>query len=85
MGSFSEGNRTWTILTTTTGITGFNAASWTIGTGSFTSSPTWAGTWELTQSVNDLVLSYAIPEPGTWALLAFSLTAVMVLRRRRKK
>ncbi|MFZ4778028.1 MAG: PEP-CTERM sorting domain-containing protein [Terrimicrobiaceae bacterium] len=25
----------------------------------------------------------AIPEPATWALLAFSLTSVMVLRRRR--
>ena len=25
-----------------------------------------------------------IPEPATWALLAFSLTAVMVLRRRRE-
>jgi hypothetical protein len=26
----------------------------------------------------------AVPEPSTWALLAFSLTAVMVLRRRRR-
>ena len=26
---------------------------------------------------------YAVPEPETWALLAFSLTTVMVLRRRR--
>jgi len=25
----------------------------------------------------------AIPEPGTWALLAFSLTTMVVLRRRR--
>jgi hypothetical protein len=25
----------------------------------------------------------AIPEPATWALLAFSLTTVVVLRRRR--
>jgi len=24
-----------------------------------------------------------VPEPATWALLAFSLTTVMVLRRRR--
>jgi len=30
----------------------------------------------------DLVV--AVPEPSTWALLAFSLTTVMVLRRRRK-
>ena len=33
---------------------------------------------------NDLVLQ-AVPEPATWALLAFSLTAVVVLRRRRIK
>ena len=29
------------------------------------------------------VLIVAVPEPATWALLAFSLTTVMVLRRRR--
>ncbi|MFZ4778738.1 MAG: PEP-CTERM sorting domain-containing protein [Terrimicrobiaceae bacterium] len=26
-----------------------------------------------------------MPEPATWGLLAFSLTTVMVLRRRRKE
>ena len=31
---------------------------------------------------NDVAL-YAIPEPGTWALLAFSLATIIVLRRRR--
>jgi hypothetical protein len=31
---------------------------------------------------NDVAL-YAIPEPGTWALLALTLTTVIVLRRRR--
>jgi hypothetical protein len=25
----------------------------------------------------------AVPEPSTWALLAFSLTAVLLIRRRR--
>ena len=30
-----------------------------------------------------LWVTYSIPEPSTWALLAFSLTTVMVLRRRR--
>ena len=35
---------------------------------------------------NHLVTGYyeVVPEPATWALLAFSLTTVMVLRRRRK-
>jgi autotransporter-associated beta strand protein len=36
------------------------------------------------QSGNDLYLNYAVPEPTTWALLAASLTTVMVLRRRRR-
>ena len=36
----------------------------------------------ISQVGNDLVLN-AVPEPATWALLAFSLTTVMVLRRRR--
>ena len=31
-----------------------------------------------------LWVTYSIPEPATWALLAFSLTTVMVLRRRRR-
>ena len=34
---------------------------------------------------NVLVTSYAYPEPATWVLLAFSLTAVIVLRWRRVK
>lgn len=42
-----------------------------------------SGTNSFSGSGNDLVIQ-AIPEPATWALLAFSLTTVMVLRRRRK-
>jgi len=37
---------------------------------------------ELSISGNNLVVD-VVPEPATWALLAFSLTTVMVLRRRR--
>jgi len=37
---------------------------------------------ELSISGNNLVVD-VVPEPSTWALLAFSLTTVMVLRRRR--
>ncbi|MEI6491026.1 MAG: autotransporter-associated beta strand repeat-containing protein [Verrucomicrobiota bacterium] len=39
-------------------------------------------TWTFTQSDGVLGLN-VVPEPATWALLAFSLTTVMVLRRRR--
>ncbi len=40
------------------------------------------GTNTFSGSGNDLVIQ-AVPEPATWALLAFSLTTVLVLRRRR--
>ena len=72
------------VLNTTTGISGFNAANWTLLTTNFTSSPAYGGTFSLAQASNDLVLSYAVPEPSTWALLAVSLATVMVLRRRRR-
>ncbi len=85
VGGFSDVNRTWTILTTTTGITGFNASNWTIATTNFTSSPAWTGAWSITQSVNDLTLNYtAVPEPSTWFLVALSGTFFMVMRRRRQ-
>jgi autotransporter-associated beta strand protein len=84
--NFSETNRSWTILTTTTGITGFDAANWTIGTGSFTSTPTWAGTWALSQSGNDLLLSYtAVPEPGAWAMVLSGLGMLLVGQRIRRR
>ena len=83
VGGYIDQARTWHILTTTTGITGFNALNWTLNTTGFTSSPAFTGSFSLGVTGNDLVLSYAVPEPATWALLAFSMTTVMVLRRRR--
>jgi autotransporter-associated beta strand protein len=77
--NFSEINRSWTILTST-GITGFNAANWSINTTGFTDPDT--GTWSLGQSGNNLVLSYApIPEPR--AALLGGLGLLMLLWRRR--
>jgi hypothetical protein len=40
-------------------------------------------TYSFLDSTNTLGIT-AVPEPATWALLAFSLTTVMVLRRRRQ-
>lgn len=85
VGSFSDVNRSWKILTTTTGITGFDAANWTISTGNFTSSPTWSGTWSLAKSGNDLVLAYAIPEPSAVALLSIGIFASGLLAIRRSR
>ncbi|OYV02612.1 MAG: hypothetical protein CFE26_21935, partial [Verrucomicrobiales bacterium VVV1] len=59
--NFSETDRSWTILTSSR-LTGFNAANWTINTAGFANPD--AGTWALAQSGNNLVLSYpAVPEP----------------------
>ena len=78
--NFSEVNRSWTILTSS-GITGFNAANWSINTTNFTNSYT--GAWVIAQSGNDLVLSYnAIPEPNITMLLG-SMGLFALVRRRR--
>lgn len=79
--NFTETSKVWTILTTSGGITGFDALEWGINDQGFTNS--FAGDWSLDQSGNDLVLSYntVIPEPGTTLLAA--LGALALLRRKR--
>ena len=41
-------------------------------------------TFDMGAGLGNNVMLQVVPEPTTWALLAFSLTTVMVLRRRRK-
>jgi len=79
--NFSEINRSWTILTTSGGISNFNAASWSINTTGFSDPDT--GNWSLAQNGNDLVLSYnVIPEPHV-SLLG-GLGVLLLLGRRRR-
>lgn len=64
-----------------TGLTGSEAglasiASWTI------TNAGWAGTFSYNSGSVDLNLT-AIPEPGTWGLLAAGLAALVIFRRRR--
>jgi fibronectin-binding autotransporter adhesin len=61
--------------------TGFYAGTWTPGGGNFTLS-SGGQTLTFSQGTGNLTV---VPEPAIWALLAFSLTTVMVLRRRSAK
>ena len=55
-----------------------------VDTSGFTNNNAAPGTFSVTNVGSVLFLTYvAVPEPATWALLAFSLTTVMVMRRRR--
>ena len=77
---FTETSKSWTILTTTTGISGFNASTWTLDTTGFLDEE--AGSWSLASTGNDLVLSYTvIPEPK--AALLGGLGILLLFRRRR--
>jgi T5SS/PEP-CTERM-associated repeat protein len=82
----------WTILTASDGITGFSADKFNIntaainGTGGFTNALAPLGTFSMLQSGNDLKLTYVVPEPSTYALLALAAGGLgaHVWRRRRK-
>lgn len=73
----------WTIATTTEGITGFDADFFNLDTVGFKNSFT-GGSFNIEQSGNNMVLNYvgAVPEPGRAVLLLGGLIT-MALRRRR--
>ncbi|MEX1116176.1 MAG: autotransporter-associated beta strand repeat-containing protein [Akkermansiaceae bacterium] len=81
--------QSWIILTTTGGITGFDAADFLInvgannGTGGFSNVLDAGGAFSLGSTGSNLVLTYAvIPEPSAALLGGFGLLAL--LRRRRR-
>ena len=86
---FAETDQSWTILTASGGITGFDENTWLIDSSGFTN--LYTGDWSLEQASfgaggDALVLNYTvagIPEPSTIILAALGLMGV-TFRRRRK-
>ena len=76
----------WTILTTTTGISGFDTAAFNINTSGFSNSFTGTFLIELVNGGNGLAITY-VPEPSTIALGIIGAAAMVGLsfRRRNKK
>jgi autotransporter-associated beta strand protein len=85
VGNFSDTNRSWTILTTTGGISGFDPAQWTISTANFTSNPAATGSWSISNVGSDLVLNFVVvPEPATLTLACMGAVLAGLAARRRR-
>ena len=84
--------QSWDILVAVGGITGFDAADFNIrtnstnGTGGFANS-LGGGFFGIEQQGNVISLTYTVPEPSTYALLALSAAAIgaHIVRRRKSK
>lgn len=81
--NFSEIDRSWNIITTTGGITGFDAADWTIDTSGFTNAD--SGFWSLNENDGNIILSYTLtPVPEPSSVLLGTLGLLFLMRRQRK-
>ena len=74
-GSLAHGAYTLFTADVANAYSGFGSLSIGTGLGAYTGSTL--------QVVGNNIMLNVVPEPTTWALLAFSLTTVMVMRRRR--
>lgn len=79
----------WKLADFVNPVAGFDSAAFNVDRSAFSNAATGTFAVVLGDTVSggnsgQLYLAYtAVPEPATWALLAFSLTAMVVLRRRR--
>jgi autotransporter-associated beta strand protein len=77
----------WTLLTSTSGITNFNASDFTVNTSSFQNSLA-GGVFTVGDGGDILTLNFTpVPEPSTWALMAAGIaaTGIFVRRSRRRR
>jgi autotransporter-associated beta strand protein len=71
----------FTIATASSGISGFDAADFTLDSSGFSNAPSWD--WGIVLDGNSLVLqAYAVPEPSSTALLGLGGLALMLRRKR---
>jgi autotransporter-associated beta strand protein len=83
-----DSNYTWTILTTSNAITGFNASHFNLNTAGFAPYNPYGGAFSLVANGKNLNLLYtgaatSVPEPGTWIAAALLVGAAWLRWRRR--
>lgn len=83
-------NQSWTLVSTTAGVVGFDAANFAIHAAAFNGTDGFAnlftGSFSVSVNGNDLMLNYtAVPEPSTWGLLAVSVLVFAGWRRSRSR
>jgi hypothetical protein len=81
-------NRSWTLVSTTGGISGFQSGDFSVhhlaNNGAAGFSNAFTGTFDVQQSGNNLVLSYtAVPEPSSAMLVSAAAVGLLGVRRRR--
>ena len=83
--NYVDQDKAWTIVTTTGGITGFDASKWNINTAAFTGVTGTSGrTFSVQQVGNSIELVYAVPEPSAIAVALGGVACLGWFIRRRR-